>query len=633
MGLSYRLSDDESMAEYDESIQAAGALPLLRRNISQLPEYVDSPDKLSLWMRMLFSCLVDADFLDTEQFMNPEKTAQRSVWVPLSKLQQRFNTQMEKLASGSIATPLAALRNDIQKQCLAMADQAPGIFSLTVPTGGGKTLSSLAFALKHARVHNKRRIIYAIPFTSIIEQNAKVFREFLGDDSVLEHHSNLDTSAEEENSQRRLAAENWDAPVIVTTNVQLFESLHATRTSRCRKLHNLVNSVIILDEAQQLPRDFHAPITQVMQQLSDHYGVTWVLCTATQPVLSEQQSAFGQIMMQGLSNVREIIQDPAALAQTLNKRVQIEMPDPEKEATSRSELASMLMDEQAVLCIVNTRKQARELYQQLPDKSDSIHLSAQMCAEHRSELIEQIKTRLSERRAGGSRPIRVISTQLIEAGVDVDFPVVYRAMAGLDSIAQSAGRCNRENKLGKPGKVVVFKPEQPGFGFLKQAEDITQELLATGVLAEPLAPASFRQYFELLNSRGDRDKHSIMGLLCAKSSGDAPLEIYFREAAARFRLIDDKGVSIVVPFVPDGSEQSSVDEWVKMLGLDASQKWIYRKLQRYTVTVPEKLANELQERGCIKPVVGLRVLHKGFYHPELGIYTPDLRLSGEESVI
>ena len=370
-----------------------------------------------------------------------------------------------------------------------------------------------------------------------------------------------------------------------------------------------------------------------MQQLADHYGVTWVLCTATQPVLSEQRSSFGQVMMQGLSNVREIIDNPAKLAQSLNGRVQVEMPEPEIEATPLAELVSALMDEDAVLCIVNTRQQARELYQQLPDKDNSMHLSAQMCAEHRSELIGKIKERLSQRRLGDNRPIRVVSTQLIEAGVDVDFPVVYRALAGLDSVAQSAGRCNRENKLENPGKVIVFKPEQSGFGFLKQAEDVTLELLATGELEEPLAPASFSRYFELLNSKGERDKHGILDLLHAKSSGDAPLEIYFREAAARFRLIDDKGVAIVVPFVPEGMKQTPVDQWVGRLEKDASQKWVYRKLQRYTVTVPEKLANQLQGLGCVDVVAGLRVLHEGFYHFDLGIYTPDIRLSGQESVI
>ncbi|MCY4312614.1 MAG: CRISPR-associated helicase/endonuclease Cas3, partial [Gammaproteobacteria bacterium] len=437
---------------------------------------------------------------------------------------------------------------------------------------------------------------------------------------------------EKENNLRRLASENWDAPVIVTTNVQLFESLHAARPSRCRKLHNLANSVIILDEAQQLPRDFHAPITQIMQQLADHYGVTWVLCTATQPVLTEQRSAFGQIMMRGLNNVREIIHSPETLARRLNNRVHVQLPAPHQKISLQG-LAQALVLEPAVLCIVNTRQQARELYQLLSDKNNNVHLSAQMCAEHRSALIGQIKQRLEARMKGDTRPVRVISTQLIEAGVDVDFPVVYRAMAGLDSIAQSAGRCNRENNLSEPGKVIVFQSKEPSFGFLRQAEDTTLELIASGKLNDPLSPMSFARFFELLNSKDERDKHGILDLLRAKCSHDAPLDISFREAAAKFRLIDDSGLSIVVPYAPVDSTETPVNKWLELLKHDASQKWIYRKLQRFTVTLPEGQVNQLHNLGCINEVGGLRILHDGFYHSDLGVYTPDLQLSGQESVI
>ncbi len=633
-GLSHRLEDTESQDEYEESLEAADDFPLLHANKPALPDFIDSPYKFALWMRMMFSSLVDADFLDTEQFMDPSRTLQRGGRASFNELQQRFDVKMAELKTGAASSPMAIIRNEIQQQCLKAADWRPGLFSLTVPTGGGKTLSSLAFALKHARIFNKQRIIYAIPFTSIIEQNADVFRDFLGgDDAVLEHHSNLDVSEQKENSRSRLASENWDAPVVVTTNVQLFESLHATRTSRCRKLHNLANSIIILDEAQQLPRDFHAPITKVMQQLADHYGVTWVLCTATQPVLTEQRSAFNQLLMQGLNHVREIIQQPERLAKKLNARVHVQLPDLGEPPLSWTDLAEKLSDEEAVLCIVNTRPQARELYGLLQDKENSVHLSAQMCAEHRSTLIEQMKQRLQARVAGDKRPIRVISTQLIEAGVDVDFPLVYRATAGLDSIAQSAGRCNRESNLDEPGKVIVFKPEKSSFGFLRQAEDATLELLACGQLDEPLSPTSFTRFFRLLNSKGKPDKHGILELLRAKCSRDAPLEIYFREAAAKFRLIDDNGVSIIVPYVPFEKKASPIHAWLALLEEDASRKWVYRKLQRYTVTLPEWQANQLAESGCIDTVAGLRVLQDGFYHPDLGIYTPDLQLSGQESVL
>ena len=496
--LEFRLKD--GIKEYQEALAENIPTDILKGDCPDLPEAAKSTELISLWMRMIFSCLVDADFLDTEFYMQPNKAAQRKETVSLETLQNRFSESMKKLQRDSKASPLNKIRNKVLTECYRAAEWEPGLFSLTVPTGGGKTLSSLAFALEHARHLNQqknqvtRRIIYAIPFTSIIEQNADVFRKFLGDDAVLEHHSNFDVAPEKENSKSRLATENWDTPLIVTTNVQLFESLHASRTSRCRKLHNIVNSIIILDEAQQIPRDFHAPITQVMQQLSDHFGVTWVLCTATQPVLKKSKNTFGQILLKGLNNVREIIPNPTELATQL-KRVDITLPSADDPKLSWHELADILALENCVLAIVNTRRQARILCELLPDDDNNLHLSANMCAEHRTKVIEGIKKRLKLRREGDKRPLRVISTQLIEAGVDVDFPVVYRAMAGLDSIAQSAGRCNREGKL-KTGKVIVFKPEQaPPSGFLRQGAEITNELITSGQLDEPLSPESFGQYF------------------------------------------------------------------------------------------------------------------------------------------
>lgn len=279
--LDYRLNN--SRAEYEEALREGLPENILSGEKLKLPIAASSHDSIALWIRMLFSCLVDADFLNTEAYMQPAAVDQRKS-ISLETIHERFSVAMEGLISKATPSPLNSIRQRVLAQCTEAGGQPSGLFSLTVPTGGGKTLSSLAFALAHAKAQKKRRIIYAIPFTSIIEQNAQVFREFLGDEAVIEHHSNLDVDPEKEHPLARLAAQNWDAPLIVTTNVQLFESLHASRTSRCRKLHNLVNSIIILDEAQQLPRDFHAPITKVMQQLSDQFGVTWLLCTATQPI-------------------------------------------------------------------------------------------------------------------------------------------------------------------------------------------------------------------------------------------------------------------------------------------------------------------------------------------------------------
>jgi CRISPR-associated endonuclease/helicase Cas3 len=624
--LKYRLKDGEQ--EYQEALQEAIPDDILQFSAPQFPSFIQNKDVLPLWIRILFSCLVDADFRDTESYMAPEKTKQRGSYPDLNDLLIRFDKEISKLRENAPDTPLIKIRNEILAACNKAAVLKPGLFSLTVPTGGGKTLSSLSFALRHAKKFNKRRIIYAIPFTSIIEQNAEVFRQFLGDESVLEHHSSLDVDPGEENSKARLATENWDAPLIVTTNVQLFESLFASRTSRCRKLHNLVDSIIILDEAQQIPREFQAPITQVMQQMSDHFGVTWVLCTATQPDLSAAQDYLGRTTFNGLNNIREIVSDPTQLAQQL-KRVEVVLPKHDAPITPWPEVAEQLSQEDSVLAIVNTRKNAKDLYGQLPNDGNNLHLSANMCAEHRTNVIQQIKHRLAARRAGDTRPLRVVSTSLIEAGVDVDFPVVYRAIAGLDSIAQSAGRCNREGKL-ESGRVIVFKPEQPSPpGFLRDGESATLEMIGAGLLDDPLSPSSFLRYFKALNNKADRDRHKILSeFLKVKVTQKNELAIQFRSAAEKFRLIDDKGVSVIVPFQPKEGSTCPVETWIEQLERDPLEKWIYKKLQRYTVSLPERIAHELVKIGAIEQRAGLKVLMSKYYDSVWGVYGPDDLLDG-----
>jgi CRISPR-associated endonuclease/helicase Cas3 len=310
----------------------------------------------------------------------------------------------------------------------------------------------MAFALEHAIQHGKRRIIVVIPYTSVIEQTAKQYREVFGDEAVIEHHSNLDPDKETRRSQ--LASENWDAPIIVTTNVQFFESLFASRSSACRKLHNIVDSVIILDEAQMLPPGYLQPVVSVLRGLSSLFGASVVLCTATQPALVGRIES-GQAKLRGFpeGSVRELMSDPADLSGTL-RRVELKRHPKGDDPVSWEEIAGELRTIDRVLCIVNTRKDCRSLYELLPE--GSVHLSALMCPEHRSQVVAKIKSVL---RTEG--PLRVVSTQLVEAGVDIDFPVVYRALAGLDSIAQAAGRCNREGKLndtGQRGRVIVFRP-------------------------------------------------------------------------------------------------------------------------------------------------------------------------------
>lgn len=618
--------------------------------------------EVHIWLRFLFSCLVDADFLDTEAFMYGFANADeakangiRPTFPSLTELHEQYVQYMANLAQKSDQNLITnQKRAEILQQCFQAAELDKSLFSLTVPTGGGKTLASLGFALKHALKFGKKRIIYAIPFTSIIEQNADVFRKIFDKDVVLEHHSNLDIKEENETAKNRLATENWDAPLIVTTNVQLFESLFASRTSRCRKIHNIADSVIILDEAQQLPRDFQKPITDMMRVLAKNYGVTFVLCTATQPKLDKDTDSFGRVLMKGLNDVHEIIKNPTQLAEDL-RRVTFRLPE-NHHKQSWQQIADEIAEQDCVLAIVNTRKHARLLFDALPTNGIKLHLSANMCAEHRSEIITLIRFLLAEKQAGNlTKPLWVVSTQLIEAGVDLDFPVVYRAMAGLDSIAQSAGRCNREGKLPEKGQVVVFRAEDGApNGSLKQGQDITEEMLHANLLTDPLSPQAFTDYFARYNTKGERDKHKICSDLTADCNEDNPLEIKFRTAAEKFRLIDNAGVALIVPFSPlidenNGkilknqeltaffsqhdiqdlsqrrmpySEQSNLPEklemWLSCLENDPlKNKWVYKKLQRYTITIYE---NELKKLppNVVFQRAGLLILDTGYYHNVLG---------------
>ena len=565
----------------------------------------------ALWVRMLFSCLVDADFLDTETYMNPNQAAERESCSDVASLLDPFNRHMDKMSAHTPATPVNELRASVLAQCRAKAQEAPGLFSLTVPTGGGKTLSSMAFALEHAKKHGKRRIIYVIPYTSIIEQTADTFRDIFGE-AVIEHHSNAEADPTKENSKSRLACENWDAPIVVTTNVQFFESLFAARTSRCRKLHNIVDAVVVLDEAQLLPPEFLQPILDVLNLLTKHYGVTVVLSTATQPALSTREYFDAQQNMVGLENVREIIDDPDALYRAL-ERVNVRLPADMHAPTDWDTLADELSSKDSVLAIVNRRNDARELWQRMPQ--GTLHLSALMCGAHRSQIIASIKARL---KAG--IPTRVISTQLVEAGVDVDFPVVYRALAGLDSIAQAAGRCNREGRLAR-GEVVVFiapKPAPPGL--LRKGEDACRSVLH-GIKGNPLERALFARYFEQLYRACNLDEHGISSLLKVDGSS---LAVNFRTAAEKFKLIQDEdSVPVIVLYRGQDETNKDVDTWLAMLRKDGAQRWLMRKLQRYTVSIHRREAMKLVGQGDIEEVIpGLFVqVSDVLYHPLLGLLT------------
>jgi CRISPR-associated endonuclease/helicase Cas3 len=471
----------------------------------------------------------------------------------------------------------------------------------------------MAFALHHAAKHGKRRIIYVIPYTSIIEQTADQFRQVFND-AVVEHHSNVDVSDEEkETSKSRLACENWDAPVIVTTSVQFFESLFANRSSRCRKLHNIANSVVVLDEVQLLPPEYLNPILHTIKELHQNYGVTFLLSTATQPAFSPHKTV--DYRFEGLPDTVEIMENPLLLHKTF-KRVEVHTPDDLMTSRTWEDLASELSQHPSVLCIVNRRDDCRTLYKLMPERT--FHLSALMCGAHRSEVIFRIKQSLKN-----EHPTRVISTQLVEAGVDLDFPVVYRAIAGLDSIAQAAGRCNREGLLEK-GRVVVFiPPSKFPLGYLKQAGEIGRQLLAER-RTDHLAPERFELFFKKLFwlQGNNLDKHEILKDIAP----DRELRLSFFSAAQKFKLIDDKQYAPVIVRYEEG------ENLIGMLKKTCPERWLMRKLQRYVVNLPRYVHAKLCNEGAIAEVhPGIFVQEGGaMYHPNLGfcpdkslIYEPD----------
>lgn len=561
----------------------------------------------SFWLRMLFSCVVDADFLDTEDFFNPDNAARRGGYPALSELGVLFSAYMADKEAKARDTVVNRIRSGILARCIEQAKEPPGVFSLTVPTGGGKTLSSMGFALHHAAFNGQRRIIYVIPYTSIIEQTADQFRRIFGN-AVVEHHSNLDPdNADQETPRSRLACENWDAPVIVSTNVQFFESLYAGRTSRCRKLHNIAGSVVILDEAQLLPPELLKPILKALDELRKHYSVTVLLCTATQPALGPQRSP--GFNFDGLEGICEIAEDPCRLFESL-KRVEVRLPENIHEPTTWEDLAEKLARLPSVLCIVNRRDDCRQLWSLMP--KGAFHLSALMCGAHRSHRIAEIKARL---KAG--LPTRVISTQLVEAGVDLDFPAVYRAVAGLDSIAQAAGRCNREGLLEK-GTLTVFTPlTRPPVGVLRQAAEIGARLLDERE-ADPLAPQRFTDFFRQLYWLQGEDRLDSRKIL-NDLNPDAQFRFSFRTAATKFKLIDDCLQAPVI--VTYGDEGAKLVGQLTRLG---PERWLLRKLQRYVVNLPRWLHGRLCAEGAIRQVhAGIFIQgHDALYDEDLG-FCPD----------
>ena len=530
--------------------------------------------KFSFQTRMLYSCLVDADFLDTERFMTGERG--RGGYDALSTLLKRLEEYIAPWQNPE--TELNRLRCKILNTCIDAGSKPKGIYTLTVPTGGGKTVASLAFALHHAAAHDMRRVIYVVPYTSIIEQNAAIFRHILGDGNVLEHHSGVafDASdgASNEELRRALATENWDMPVVVTTAVQFFESLFANRSSKCRKLHNLANSVIIFDEAQMLPLCHLRPCVAAMASLAEHVGSTLVLCTATQPSLGDLLRTYApEHTVTELCPQTEEVYDRFRRVTFRQARIL------EDEA-----LAERLGEYKQVLCVVNSRKAAQQIFDRLPQEG-SFHLSTLMIPAQRQTILEEIRRRLKD-----GEPCRVVSTSLIEAGVDVDFPTVYRELAGLDSILQAAGRCNREgNRPAEESIVTIFeRTELPPLLF-RTAVGATRYALEDG--RDPAAQETMQRYFcELRALSGETlDKY---GIVKAFEDGISGCALPFRTVAEKFHFIDENTRTVYVP-IGDGAAL------VEQLKEGECSKGLYRKLGRYAVSVYDRHFEALYAAGAL----------------------------------
>lgn len=576
----------------------------LPQNLSSPPLKADAHHPFfsyAFFTRILYSCLVDADYLDTEAFYSnlENKAVERGGYPDLNALQHNFNQFINNFRRRIAQAPeqteaekrnaaLNRLRSEILEHAVEQAAQPQGLFTLTVPTGGGKTFTSLAFALEHAKQHGMRRVIYVIPFTSIIEQNAAEFRKAfgeLGEQAVLEHHSTFDDDKLQDEATKdklRLASENWDVPIVVTTAVQFFESLFADRSSRCRKLHNIAGSVIILDEAQMLPLNLLLPIMQAIKELAQNYRCSVVMCTATQPAVQAENGFY-----RGFENVREIAPKPTALFDKL-RRTTVQHIGTQTDA----DLLAKLAEHPQMLVIVNNRRHARSLYDQAKHLDGTFHLTTLMCAKHRSQKLDEIRGRLKN-----GDPCRVIATSLIEAGVDVDFPLVMRAEAGLDSVAQAAGRCNREGKRPSENSFVwIFAPEEqwkapPELAAQAAVMRLTADSFSDDLLSTQAVAAYFAELYQLKGSELDNKK-----ILKMHNDTGQSLDFPFQTIADKFRMIESHMQPLIIPF--DGEAENLISSLRHADHIGG----LLRKLQPYTVQIPEKALAALYKAGRIEPI-------------------------------
>lgn len=565
--------------------------------------HLHSPKDLHHLIRMLYSCLVDADYLDTEQFMQPWQSKLRGGKSSILELCDKFELHLDFLRMNATQSNVNKIRNEVQQYCIKASEDGVNFYSLTVPTGGGKTLSSILWALRHAKKNGLKRIIIAIPYTSIITQTASVLRNIFGDHNVLEHHSNIniENDGDELSKKLKLATENWDYPIVVTTNVQLFESLFSNKPSACRKLHNIVNSVLILDEVQTLPIEYLKPIVDTLDTLKRVFNVSILFTTASQPVLSGRiECSNPSNSFDALPEIKEIVPQNANLHNRL-RRVKLDIDNSPK---SYDDIAHKISEYPRVLCIVNTRNDAKEIYSRLPEEGLSFHLSRMMCPAHVKSVIDNIKEALQNK---SNTIIRVVATQLIEAGVDIDFPVVFRQEAGLDSILQSAGRCNREGKFDICTTHVFTLQNKLPPGFISQTNNARLNIVGD---CDWFSPETMKEYFRQLHSRIKTfDKIQVKDLLYKQ-------EMQFEEVSNNFRLIDDNTTSVIINW----EDSATLVERLRMEGFSYS---LMKVLAQYSVNVRNQDLKKLNEAGAIEEVLDgvLFINDMGFYDTYIGLKT------------
>jgi CRISPR-associated endonuclease/helicase Cas3 len=535
---------------------------------------------VSCFTRMMFSALVDADWLDTEDFMH-KGAVKRGEFASINELNDKIQEYIKPYFHPN--SELNAKRTELLNDCISAAEFDGGLFTLTAPTGSGKTVSSAAFALAHAVKHHKKRVIYVVPYNTIIEQNAKVFEDILGVDNVLQHHCNIEYNNDENTPEYKklLATENWDAPFIVTSSVQFFESLFGNKSSSCRKLHNIANSVIVFDEAQMIPIPYLLPCVSIIRELVTNYRCTAVLATATQSSLDPYFQPRQGDRFKALP-LREIVSEPSGMYEFF-RRVNFKVIE---ELLSDDALAKRLNSHKQVLCVVNTRKRAQSVVGKL--HGAVFHLSTTMVPQHRTAVLNIIRKRLKD-----GEECRVVSTSLVEAGVDVDFPALYREKSGLDSIIQAAGRCNREGKNPR-GESVVY---------IFTSEDGSPKSMAINVAAyadtqrryEDIASLeAIKHYFEQLRYIKGEGALDEKGIIEAFNSGVGSCSFPFARIAKEFRLIEQNTKVVFVTYDDDA------ECLAERLRRGERSRKLFKAIQKYSVSLYVRDIEKLRELGAIE---------------------------------